>query len=131
MALKASLTKFAKATKEQAVNRWQSLESKLKRIQTEGVETLKRLGLVGTGFGTFSLTLYLKERAKLAKKRTTFDEAGKVDIAFATGMGLAALGVLPILGDAAPFVAVGGLGVAQAGAVDFIQKTAVEHHNKK
>lgn len=130
MALQASLEKFRRATKDQAVARWQSLESKLKRIQAESVETMKRLGLFGTGFGTFALSLYLKERAKLSGRRVTFDKAGRVDVAFTTGLGLAALGVLPILGDAAPFVTVGGLGVAQAGAVDFIQRTAVEHHNK-
>lgn len=125
-----------KFSKEQLARKWASLKGQLQKAQEVGTEMASRTFSGMAGLGTFSLAYYYRRRRQLAGKRVTFDKGkdgalnGRADAFFWTGLGIAALGITPLAGDAGRHVVSAGIGMASAGSVDFLDKLAEDHHKK-
>lgn len=127
----AQNSQIAKLDKATLAQRWIGLKNKLAKAKEVGTEIATKALQVGTTFTSFSALYYWRVRRKLAGKRNTFDQAGKVDAFFWPGLAAAVLGVTPLLGEAGRYVSGAGVGAMCVGATEFIEKMATEHHNKK
>lgn len=109
--------------------RWAGLKGKLDRVVEEGREIASKAVQAGGNIATFGALYYWRERRRLAGKRNSFDEAGKVDAFLWPGLAIAVAGVTPLLGDAGKYVVPIGAAAANVGLVGILNKLALEHHN--
>lgn len=115
-------------SKEKLLNRWKALSSRLSNMRETAQEMGKRTIVSGVTAGSAWGARYWWTRRKLAGKRNTFDEKGKINAFFWPGVATAVLGITPVLGEAGPYVAALGTGVAIAGGIDAVDEIATEHH---
>lgn len=127
----ASLDQAKDMKKEDLAKKWVNLKNRLSRVAKEGEAIAMKTAQVGTNLGGFAVAYYWRRRRQLAGKKITFDKKGRVDAFFWPGLGIAAFGVTPLSGEAGPYMAALGSGVAAAGMTDFIAKMAQDHHDKK
>lgn len=121
----------SKYSKEELAKKWANLKNKLSRVRDEA-EVMGQKTFTGLStWGTFSLAYYARRRRQLAGKSVTFDKKGRVDAFFWPGLAVAVFGVTPFSGSAGPYVTGAGAGIMCAGSVDFIDKMAKDHHEKK
>lgn len=127
----AALDQAKDMKKDELAKKWANLKGRLARVAKEGQAIAMKGMQVAANLGGFAAAYYWRRRRQLAGKAVTFDKKGRVDAFFWPGLAVAAFGITPLSGEAGPYVAALGSGVAAAGTVDFIDKMARDHHEKK